>query len=376
MEGKIRTMNCDFYMPTEIVSGKNCVLAHSHYFAVTGSKCLIVTGASSAKRSGALADVITGLGQNNVEYIIFDGIGQNPTFAQCLEAAEVARKSKAEFLIGIGGGSPLDATKAIAALALYPGMDEQEAYSTSFTRVLPYFLIGTTAGTGSEVTRYAILTNSNNEKKNLSSPLFFAKASFCDPRYTYSLPEQITISTALDALAHAMESYFSKRANEISDLYALRALKLTSGALFAIQEYGFSCVDEAMRDNLYMGSILAGLAINNTGTLFPHPLGYPLSEEYGVPHGTACGVYSPALLDWCMEHSKQKALDLLAYLGLGSMAALTNMIKGFVKVDITMNSGEIERIAQRSKSTSNFANTPGEFGVKDATAILNNIFLK
>ena len=289
-------MNLNFYIPTRMITGKGCVRAEYARLAKLGDACLVVTGRASAQKCGALADAIAALEQGNVRYEIYSGIQPNPTLASCMEAAAQARAMNASFILGIGGGSPLDAAKAIAVLAANP-MDQEALYGLKWPNApLPVAAIGTTAGTGSEVTPVSVLTTPDGRKRSFRTDSMYPAVSFGDPTYTAALPDAFTRSTAVDAVAHAMESYFNRTANAASRAFAAQALRLLAPALRKIAATGTESLTFDDREALYNGSIFAGMAISITGTAFPHAMGYFLSEQYGIPHGTACAVYLPAFL--------------------------------------------------------------------------------
>jgi hypothetical protein len=150
----------------------------------------LVTGGNSARASGALADAIRALDAQGIGYAVFDGIGPNPLISACHRAGETARDCGAEFLIGIGGGSPLDATKAVAIYAANADLTAEAIYKREYEHPpLPVVLIGTTAGTGSEVTSVAVLTDdASGRKKSILGPDCYASLVFADPEYTHSVP--------------------------------------------------------------------------------------------------------------------------------------------------------------------------------------------
>lgn len=217
-----------YYMPTKIFYGKGCVNADKSFFSSLGKKCLIVTGKNSAKVSGALDDVLKALQSCEISSEIFDEITQNPLLSVCKEAGDLAKEKGVDFIIGIGGGSPLDAAKAIAVFATNDIAPTKIFEGNYDVPPLPIVLVGTTAGTGSEVTPYSVVmvdTEGGIARKRSITNLF-ATACFCDYSYTCSLDYNFTISTALDALSHCIEGYFSKRADSISDLFAKTGAKL------------------------------------------------------------------------------------------------------------------------------------------------------
>ena len=266
----------DFYMPTKIFSGEGCVKNNSKAFNL-GKKCIIVTGRNSARMSGALDDVCGVLDKNGIEYRIFDKITENPAVSTCFEGGMTAREFRAEFVIGIGGGSVLDASKAVSAYAANAHIKEKEdIYDISklINKSLDIIAIPTTAGTGSEANAYAVLTlDGGVKKKTFTNPMSYPKYAFLDVNYTMSLSEKYTLSTALDAFCHAAESYLSPKSTHVSELLALYSAKAIYGGINKIKE---GTADKHTKEQLLYASCAAGMAINTTGTGFPHPMGYNL----------------------------------------------------------------------------------------------------
>lgn len=292
-------MNMNFFINTRVITGIECVKNNADKLGSYGDRCLIVTGATSAKKCGALDDVTEALDSTGVKYEVYDKICQNPTVESCFEAGKAACEMKADFVIGIGGGSPLDASKAIAVIAANPDISEAELYGMNWkNQPLPIVAVGTTAGTGSEVTSVAVITNSNGFKKSFRNDLTYPVLSLGDPKYTLSLTDSFTRSTAADALAHCVESYFNRSANDISKVYAVAGVKKLLRVFDKIVSEGTDGLTIDDREQLYNASLLGGLAIAVTGTAFPHALGYFLTENYGVAHGTACAVFLNEFIDY------------------------------------------------------------------------------
>lgn len=364
-------MNINSYMPVRIISGENCISKNKNVFTEFGEKCLIVTGGSSAKKSGAFDDVVTALNEKNIQYSVFDGITQNPYTDDCYKAAVIARNNGAEFVIGIGGGSSLDAAKAVAIYSTNPDIASSQIYDmTHKNKPLPLILVGTTAGTGSEVTGVSVLTNSENGmKKSISGADCYSAVSFCDYRYTFSVPYAVTVSTALDAFAHATESYFSSTANELSDIYAEKAFELLKEPLFYLCK-NKSLSDEKMRENLYKASIYSGLCLNITGTCFPHTMSYILTEDYNVPHGKACAVFTPDLILIAEKYLNNKCVKMCAIMDT-NINELIHTIKELADVDISISDKALKKYSNRwTDPQKNFSRTPGEFTTKSAVEIL------
>ena len=297
------------YMPVRCAWGKGCVTDNAEMLVPLGKSCLIVTGKNSAKLSGALDDAVNSLEKLGISYGIFDEISENPLISACHKAGEAARKINAEFILGIGGGSVLDGSKAIAIYASNPELSPIDIYKREYNNpALPVALIGTTAGTGSEVTAVAVLTNDETGiKKSISGSDCYASVAFCDPRYTASMSYKTTVSTALDAFAHAVEGYFTPKCNGVLRLFARKCIPELYRCLEELSKT--NTVSPDLREVLYYSSIYAGLVINTCGTAFPHPLGYVLTENYGVPHGMACAAFFSPYIDRCAKFSSEKFND-------------------------------------------------------------------
>lgn len=362
-------MNVTGYMPVKLFTGEGCVRAHAEELKKLGKKPLIVTGRSSARTCGALDDVLAAI---EGESVLFDEIGQNPALTDCMRAAEKAYENGCDAIIGIGGGSPLDAAKCIAVLAANPGMNQAELYSLQWpNRPLPVAAVGTTAGTGSEVTKVAVITVPDGRKKSFHHVDIFPKVAFGDPVYTQFMPPAVTASTAIDALAHATESFFSRFANDLSQNYALRAVRLLMPELKKISE---GCdLDLADREVLYNASIYGGLAINITGTCLPHAMGYLITEQHQVPHGYACALFLPAFLsineqevpELCETFFKEIQCDREQWL-----AIVQDLLKD---VNVTVSEEEIAREHGRWINNSSISKGWGNISPEQCDEILRAI---
>ncbi len=367
-------MSDSVYMPVKCLWGNNAVIENSSVFSLLGKRCLILTGKSGAIKSGALDDAKKALDTENIPYEIFDEIGENPLISVCRKAGAAARQAKADFLLGIGGGSVLDAVKAIAIYAANPELSPIDIYKREYNCTpLPVALIGTTAGTGSEVTAVAVLTNDETGvKKSISGPDCYAAASFCDPKYTASLPYKSTVSTALDAFAHAIEGFFTPKCNGIIRLFAEKCIPELYRCLKELSKS--NTVAPELREPLYYSSIYAGLVINTCGTAFPHPLGYVLTENYGVPHGTACAAFFAPFIDRCAKFAPEKTADFIEM--TDSLENVKTVIATLTDLrGVTLNNEQAKEYALRWQSVipKNFTASPGGLTQEEAAKILAEI---
>ncbi len=367
-------MTYDVFMPVRCIYGRDAVTANSSLFSSLGSRCLIVTGKNAAKASGALDDACKALEKENIPYSIFDEIRANPLISACHKAGEQARAFGADFILGIGGGSPLDASKAVAIYAANPALSPADIYKRVYDNPpLPVALIGTTAGTGSEVTAVGVLTNDETGiKKSIKGPDCYAEISFCDPKYTYSVPRRQTVSTALDAFAHAVEGFFTVKCEGIERLYAEKCIPELYSCLKELaraDEPG-----EDVRDRLYYGSIYAGLVINTCGTAFPHPLGYVLTENYGVSHGTACAAFFAPFIDRCEKFSPEKAACFFRMTdNKETVKALIASLTELGGIKISPEQAKIYSARWAETIPGNFLASPGSLTREEAEKMLTEI---
>lgn len=365
-------MDFNIYMPVRIISGENCVIKNSAELKKSGEKCLIVTSRTSAKKSGALDDVITALNNENIAFEVFDEITENPLASTVIKAGEKAREFGAEFIIGIGGGSPLDASKAVAICAENPDYDIKGLYNRKIpSKALPVVLVGTTSGTGSEVTGVSVLTNDEDGmKKSISGADCYSAVSFLDPKYTYSMSYDITVSTALDAFAHAVEGWFAPACTDLPTQYGKMALPLIYNGLKYLDETK-NLPDEKLRADLYYGSIYAGLELNVCGAAFPHTVGYVLTENFGIPHGKACTAFMPYLLEKAKKFKNERYCELLKILG-DTEENVIGIIKSLTDVkNLPMTEEEIKEWCSRwVNGNKNFDKTPGGFTKDEAEKVL------
>ena len=290
-----------FYIPTQIFQERNCIRNHINDLSRLGTHALIVTGKHSSKVNGSLNDLCDTLKQANLSYTIFDRVEENPSIETCVEAARLGLKENVDFCIGLGGGSPLDAAKAIALLIGEKTIDGSLFFEKKQTvHPLAVVCIPTTAGTGSEATPYAILTKHAQHTKQSIQYQIFPTLSLCDPTYLNCVPFQVLKNTAIDALAHLIESYLNTNATSYSRMFCERGLKLWGSIRDDLCD--MSLTNEGF-DTLMETATIAGMAISHTGTSIPHGLSYPLTYELSLSHGAACGLFLPGYLNFCSRQA-------------------------------------------------------------------------
>ena len=278
----------EFRLPGVIHFGWGALEKLGEEGARLGARALVVTGRSAMKRTGVLDRVKAQLSRANVESLVFDQIEPDPRGTTVDAGAKLARREKCDVIIGLGGGSPMDAARAIAAMAELPGSIIDYARGKPIDRPgRPLINIATTAGTASEITSVSVVLDEERElKMGVKSPYWFARVAITDPELTMTMTPELTAATGLDALTHAVESYLSTGATPPSEALALRATRLIGQHLRSAWSNGG---DRGAREGMALGSMLAGMAFANSGLGLVHGLVHPIGARFGVPHGVACG---------------------------------------------------------------------------------------
>jgi len=288
-------MRFEFVTANRIIFGTGTLREVGPVAAEMGRRALVLTGRSTA-RAQPLLDLLAAHG---LESTIFPVAGE-PTIDLIRQGTQHARQTGCDFVIGLGGGSVLDAGKAIAALMTNPGdlMDYLEVigHGHKLTNAsAPYIAIPTTAGTGAEVTRNAVLGAPEHQVKvSLRSPLMLPRVALVDPELTYGLPPDVTASTGLDALTQVMEPYVSHRANPLTDLLCREGLKMVARSLRRVYEDGS---DAAAREDMALASLYGGLALANAGLGAVHGFAAPIGGMFPAPHGAVCARLLPVVMD-------------------------------------------------------------------------------
>ena len=358
-----------YFMPTRVICGRDCVRAQGALFRELGTHALIVTGKSS-KANGALADVLSALERNGQTATVYDRVTPNPTLACVREGIALLKGAGADCIVAVGGGSPMDAAKAIATLAVQERADEQIFAGGYAPIALPMAHVPTTAGTGSEVTPYAILTNDAAQTKtSISSPAMFPRFAFLDGKYMAQLPVSSTVNTALDAFSHAVEGMLSRNATPLSDVLAKESLRVLYPLL--PKTAGELTLDE--RDALLYGSMLAGMTIAQSGTTAVHGMGYYLTYFHGVDHGRANALLLPGALRLCGKKNVPALKEILAACSdtLDGVCASIDALLG-KREDIPRE--ELEAFARRAMSNKNIKKSAYEPTQAEVLAMYLNAF--
>lgn len=289
-----------FFIPRFIVSGENALQMSTSHIKAFGNKALIVTD-DIMVNLGNVKKLTDELDSISVSYVIYSGINSEPTHTMIDNGVEIYKKEGCDFLIGIGGGSPLDAMKAIGAVATNGG-SICDYMGKVIEKKLPFIVaIPTTAGTGSEATKVSIITNTNTGVKMLlNDPKLMADLAVVDPIFTITAPPAVTAATGVDALTHAIEAYTSLKAFSMSDLYAVSAIKKIFDNIYEVYTNGSNV--EARRE-MAIAALEAGIAFSNASVTIVHGMSRPIGALFHVPHGLS----NAMLLKVCLRYIKPGA---------------------------------------------------------------------
>ena len=302
----------NFYMPVKVYSEENCVWNHKKELAALGKKALVVTGKYSAKANGSYNEVKAALDSENITSILFDEVEENPSMETVIKARELGVAEGVDFVIGIGGGSPMDSAKAIALMIVHKDEPKEYLYTKGVdSTALPVVEIPTTCGTGSEVTPYSILTNTQKNKKGSIAHRVWAKMAFIDPRYLKTASQKVLCDTAMDAYGHMVESYINTNANDYSRMCVGQALTIWAKCKDVL--LGNKVADIADHQNLLTASAMAGMAISVSGTSLPHGFSYGLTCEIGYSHGKAVGYFLTGYLREASEADREYLLKTAGF---------------------------------------------------------------
>lgn len=284
-----------------------------------GQRALLVTGRSAMRKSGLLARVQGWLEAAGLAVGLFDQVESDPSLGTVQAGVEQARAEGTEVVVGLGGGSALDAAKAIAAMATQEGTIWDYHAGREIEREgLPFLALPTTAGTGAEITRNAVLTNEKTRlKQSIRSPRMIARAALVDPELTFSLPPDVTAYTGMDAFTQAVEALVSRSANPATDALALEAVRRLFQHLPTAVADGRNA---AAREEVALGSLLSAMAFSNSGLGAVHGLAHPIGARCGVPHGLVCAVLLPHVMAFNLDAAPEKFARLAEALGVAGPA--------------------------------------------------------
>ncbi|MCL7749621.1 iron-containing alcohol dehydrogenase [Halalkalibacter alkaliphilus] len=322
----------EFNCNTEIIMGNHSVQKVSEIIKNGGFSHALVVCDEGIEKAGILDVILQQLNKAYIQGTVFSSVEANPSTLTVEACYKVLQESNADIIIGVGGGSSLDVAKAVSILGTNGGeITDYEGINKVPKRGMPLIAIPTTAGTASEITIFTVITDHDREYKfTVGSRDLSARWAIIDPVLTLSLPPGLTASTGLDALVHAIESYISKKAFMISEVLALKAIELISSSLRTAVHSGD---DLNARYNMLYGSLIAGLAFNNTRLGNVHAMSHPLSAKYNVPHGIANSILLPHVMEFNRVANPKKFSDIAIAMGAVSTDEGTELSRSFEAIN-------------------------------------------
>ena len=300
----------------ELLKGDGAVLQLPSFVKKKGiNKVLIVTdkGLMSLHLLDPLFDELE---KEKIEYVVFDGVQPNPTITNIEDCKDMYINSNCQGIIAFGGGSPMDCAKAAAARVVKPkqSVRKMRGYLKVHKKIPPFFAVPTTAGTGSETTLAAVVTDPTTHEKNaICDTCLRPKYAVLDPSLTVGLPPHITSTTGMDALTHAVEAYIGKSNVKSTIKYAEDATKLIHENLEKAYNNG---KDVEARENMLIASFYAGSAFTRAFVGYVHAIAHNLGGMYNTPHGLANAVILPYVLDWYGSSAYKKLAKLADLIGI------------------------------------------------------------
>jgi len=356
---------------------------------IKAKKVLIITDPGIIQ-SGLLTSVEKSLQSVGLPFALFEGVEPDPRIEVVEKSLEKAKREGIDLIIGFGGGSSLDIAKVTSILMTNPGrIDNFFGIDLVPNPGVPVILVPTTAGTGSEVSPIAILSDTKEKlKKGIVSPYLFPEVAIADPKLTLGLPPSVTTYTGMDALTHAIEAYYSVNATDLTDLLAIRAMELISKNLRMAFAHGENLV---ARSKMLEGSLLAGMAFANAGVGAVHAFAYPLGGEFHIPHGLSNTLMLPYVMRYNTIANPPKFVQMAKAFGekiegLSELDGAERAVK-FVEHlsddirvprrlrDVNIPESAIPRLAEGAmKVTRLLVNNPRKIALEDAIAIYQSAY--
>lgn len=303
----------EFRLPPTIHFGPGCLGKLSSEAARFGKKALLVTD-QSMQRSGYVSQTLNYLQAGGVETVVYDQVNTEPTDTLVEQGVRIFQQDSCDMVICLGGGSPIDAGKAIAVMATNPGrIHDYMGVNKVPNNPAPLIAIPTTAGTGSEATRVTIITDTANDVKMLIiSNNMMPLMAIVDPLLTLSMPPWVTASTGIDALTHAIEAYISKRSQPITEILALEAIHLMGKYL---RRAWANPEDIEAKTYTMLASTLGGISFSNSSVALVHGMSRPIGACFHVPHGLSNAILLPLVLEYSFMASPEKFASITEALG-------------------------------------------------------------
>ncbi|ETS92073.1 MULTISPECIES: iron-containing alcohol dehydrogenase [Veillonella] len=344
-------MEFSYFLPVHIEFGWNKVDSVSEYVKAYGNKALIVTGRTSAKKSGLYDRVVAKLDAAYIDHVLFDKVDANPLTTTALDGAALAKSEGCDMVLAIGGGSIMDCAKGIAFMAVNDGDINDYIFNRKTSEnALPLVVIPTTCGTGSEGNGFGVLTNpETGDKKSLRCNAIVPKVSIVDPGVMGTMPPHVLASVGFDALCHNIEAYTSKTAQPFTDALAHHAVTLLAQCLVPLYRHvkavangqAGTLSDEQCKhawESVTLASTIGGMVINTAGVTLGHGMEHPASGLKGITHGVGLAVIEPVVVDYTWNGNPEKFGALARIFNHGDGSELGEALRSVVdELDLTTN---------------------------------------
>ncbi|EGT3603346.1 TPA: iron-containing alcohol dehydrogenase [Clostridium perfringens] len=319
-----------FTIPRDLYFGEDAV---DHLKSVKGSKALIVIGSERLIKDGTVPKVQANLKEANIETRVFTGVENDPSVATVRKGVEMMNEFNPDLIIGIGGGSPIDAAKAMWIFYEYPEFTFEEAAKPfnlpELRQKAKFIAIPTTSGTATEVTSFSVITdNETGVKYPIADYNITPDVAIVDTNLVQTMPKNLVANTGMDALTHAFEAYVSTARNPITDALAMKSIEMIVANLYD----SFEGKEQARKD-MHIAQNLAGMAFSNAILGIVHSMAHKTGKIFDVPHGLANAIYLPAVVQFNAKTAMAAYADIASRLGLEGnneeelVASLVNLVK-------------------------------------------------
>jgi alcohol dehydrogenase len=355
--------NYQFFVPIKFINGYGSIERLGELADGLGNSFMLVTGKTAMKSLGYTQKVLAMLKAKDKKIVLFDDVEPNPTSDTVDKGADILKKEKCDVVIGFGGGSAMDAAKAIAVVAGNGGrIWDYQSGNKNTANTLPIIAIPTTAGSGTDGDRYFVITNKKLDfKDGFGFEESYPRISIMDPQLTETLPEQVTKDTAIDALGHSFESYYSKTENAFSDMIALNSIWLIFKYLPIVLN---DPKNREARSGLMLAATMGGIAINHGVVAAPHGFAMTFGGLYNITHAHGVGI--------CLPHAIQKAVPEVA----GKLSFLAKYLGWSNSDDIRKNAQVVVEKVHNFLAMIKFPGSLSAVGIKkeDLPTIIDKVY--
>jgi alcohol dehydrogenase class IV len=384
--------NFEFRTPQRILYGLGCYKKIAELIKEMNAENILLVTGKKVIEMNYMKEIINSIKNMNINIEIFNEIPKEPEMNFVYNGLKIYEENDCELILAIGGGSIIDTAKGIALLATNGGsLRDYEGLEKIPKPQAPLIAVPTTAGTGSEVTKFTVITDTERKRKMLiGSVNIIPKIAIVDPLLTISMSQDITMSTGMDALTHAIEAYISIKAQPITDLLAIEAIKLISKYLRRAWANG---EDIEARDKVMLGSLLAGLAFSNSSVALVHGMSRPLGAYFNIPHGLSNAILLPHVMEFTYISNPEKFMNIALFMNekierLSLIEAAKLSVEAVKKIckdikvpslkDIGIKEEELNKIAQKMAeeaiASGSPANNPRKASIEEIIEIYKKAF--